>query len=645
MAKKGRTDTPTTSSTIPSSFAGSKDEELLDDRTWGVMTLEKVCTGSLVLENILSYLDVPTLKACREVCSNWEETGLKLLGQQCYLNVQTFLESVVDVRDWNRVELYPNWTLDYNFFSDPTNYGERFLRMWGKGVKGLRIKNLTLDPPSIQWLRHILRCRCSSVVQIRLEFSESWERKLPYNYAEWMEYRSSIPSRRRRRNFKRIVESRRWHSYRPFHKMPNIESLTIAGYCDSMSCYFSWNFMKACVNLKHLFLPETASTETGGLELLRLLPTRPDMTQRLETFEWGLGRIGHGPERREKLYCYAEVVPVLAIAGRLRTGNIRFSNNLMSLHWDVMHVDRNGVLLSGVLDESVAANLRKLSFQKAVLNENALGQIANEILGGETLCAQIVHINFPVMPKLTVIEIGMRACYTISLSNLVDAAPNLKSLEITGCECCDLMDHSPCYHIWQGSSLSSMQNVHPNLKTLKAGVSMRCRSIIQETANKFPNLEELWMGHGTGGKWRTRLDMTKVFRKIKEFKSLKRFRWTHRGRVALADLIDNLGDAAKLECLNCYHLEIIQEEGYEGHVGLKSYIGRKAKLLQKLIQTRDSPCRFFVSWNSDNLMGSKRGMKCAVKTHEKWKCNETIQQLLDCVRRYNLRIEFSKVKK
>jgi hypothetical protein len=95
------------------------------------------------------------------------------------------------------------------------------------------------------------------------------------------------------------------------------------------------------------------------------------------------------------------------------------------------------------------------------------------------------------MPKLCVIEIGLKTCFTISLSELVDTAPNLRRLEIT-----DGWPHvqQPNCDIWTGSGSAPM-NHHPNLKSLKAGESMKNADVLRKTVAKFPNLEQLAM-HG-----------------------------------------------------------------------------------------------------------------------------------------------------
>jgi hypothetical protein len=52
------------------------------------------------------------------------------------------------------------------------------------------------------------------------------------------------------------------------------------------------------------------------------------------------------------------------------------------------------------------------------------------------------NIHYVLMPKLVELEIGLRSCYKISLSDLFEAAPNLRTLRFTGCECHDVLKDS-----------------------------------------------------------------------------------------------------------------------------------------------------------------------------------------------------------
>jgi hypothetical protein len=50
---------------------------------------------SLIMENILSYLDTPTLKECRLVSKKWEEAILPLLSLRTYLNISPFYRRLI----------------------------------------------------------------------------------------------------------------------------------------------------------------------------------------------------------------------------------------------------------------------------------------------------------------------------------------------------------------------------------------------------------------------------------------------------------------------------------------------------------------------------------------------------------------------
>jgi hypothetical protein len=232
-------------------------------------------------------------------------------------------------------------------------------------------------------------------------------------------------------------------------------------------------------------------------------------------------------------------------------------------------VERNGLgLLSGTLDKTVAGNLRNLSTRKAVMDPTSFPVLKEEevepplVVWGWIGYPQLrlisrerpvlIHeqvkclnrIDYLLMPKLVQLEIGLRSCYTISLSDLLDAAPNLRTLTITGCECHDVLEDSvegnsydnaaarnqrlPSDNIWQGYSHFLSIKPHNSLKFLDAGVSMRTDEILQTTVQKFPNLEELWIGPKFNDQpSKTTLELESVFRILQELLSLQRLKWNY----------------------------------------------------------------------------------------------------------------------
>jgi hypothetical protein len=128
---------------------------------------------------------------------------------------------------------------------------------------------------------------------------------------------------------------------------------------------------------------------------------------------------------------------------------LQFGNALKSLHWNEMQLNRinNRRVYPGML-EQVAGNLRTLDLRRVKIDGkhssdarvsapswildtfgwNIRNRMEETHRGGGGIG---IH-DIPSMHKLSKIQIDSRSFVEISLSELVDAAPNLKTLEIAG---------------------------------------------------------------------------------------------------------------------------------------------------------------------------------------------------------------------
>jgi hypothetical protein len=598
------------------------------------LSLDDVCAGSLILEQVLSHLDIPSLKRCRRVCKTWDEEGArKLLMKERYLNIESFLKACgTDEELYSRVGLYSSWKVNFDYVKLSPRKKE--LQDWGKVVKSLYLSELFLDSQCISLVRNMLSKWFPNVVEVRLGFKDHrcQPTNLKTNYKELDEFRRSLESQESREEFQSLLAANKNHTFQPFPTLSNVKTVRLEKKCGVMASHFGFNLVTSCPNLRHLFLlelepsPWELKLNSSAFGILKYLANRPDITGKLETFEWQVAT-GHGQEcfvPELNFYNEKDRQPVQFVTGNEELPCMQFGENLKVLRWDVLHVDVKGKILPGVLPEKVARNLRKLSTRKAALDPREFPPVDSHndrawILRGifDPKPLQILSIDFPQMPKLSVIEIGIRTCYTISLSDLVDAAPNLMSLEITGCECCDILGNSdrntirgigpPTDDIWEGFNSSSALEKHTNLKILKAGISMRNDDILQKTVDKFPNLEELWIGQESG--YRTKLRLHSILDTLENLKLLKRFKWTYSGPVDLAKLIVHLVDAGRRAVpMESYHLRFFKDSIRRGVplVDIKGYVERKNELL-KMIRTRTaaSSCRLLVAWWDKNVFDTK----------------------------------------
>jgi hypothetical protein len=118
---------------------------------------------------------------------------------------------------------------------------------------------------------------------------------------------------------------------------------------------------------------------------------------------------------------------------------LQFGNSLKYLYWNGLHSKADGTLLFAGVLEKVAENLKELDL-RVLRNDRAVSY--QQALSVPPDCFPHVpvfrHHPLLLMPKLSVLKIGIWDCYKMSLNELVDAAPNLSTLEVSGCQFCDI---------------------------------------------------------------------------------------------------------------------------------------------------------------------------------------------------------------
>jgi hypothetical protein len=137
-------------------------------------------------------------------------------------------------------------------------------------------------------------------------------------------------------------------------------------------------------------------------------------------------------------------------------------------------------LLPGVLTPSVASSLVQLCLNSRVEN---LGETANH-----DYTQSAIKISFPNFPRLRTLKLGLFACPSLSVPELVDSAPNLQVLEIKGLR--GIPNADKLY--WRASSTASYPNPrHTQLRIFSTDIPFQGLSTLEMVSSKFPNLVEL----------------------------------------------------------------------------------------------------------------------------------------------------------
>jgi hypothetical protein len=613
---------------------------------------ELIGLGSPVLDIVMGFLDDKSLKNCRHVCKSWEEAARRALMKGCGLNVGELLENVRPSERY-RVELFTSWILENGNWSNSIRMEDgcwtNLIRKWGNATKSLTLKGLTLDACCRNWIRNLLSSWCPNVEDFSLQFDEE-ESQIHAQPGELEQFRQYLDNRDAVK-FKQIWMAKEDHAFEPYPALPNITSLRVGKKANQTTSYLSINVLLSCQNLKNLFVSEQRTfcgddgspilfeNQNGGWRMLDFLTKRPDITSKLETFEWQDDDVRSCRSSTPHELVYVRLAQAMTSSRPF----LQFGNSLKSLHWNVLHSERDGTLIFPGVLEKVAGSLRDLDLRvlrndRAVSNQQAL-PVPQDCFPRVPIFR---HRQFPFMPKLSVLKIGVFDCYKMSLNDLVDAAPNLSTLEVSGCQFCHIssMAHFglEAVDIWKGPLFGVLQE-HTQLKSLKTGMSVRNNMMLENLAKKFPNLEELVLD----GVYRGEVDLKlgDIFEPLQNLRALKRLKWTNFVRVDIAGILTGFAEAAeKMKSLECCHMRFISPIWeLQQAVDHDQFLENQTQLLYRILVTKHSSCRLIVTSNSDVFategeIGGRLSLDPAIRST----CKDV---LLPYIERHRLPIEFN----
>jgi hypothetical protein len=596
---------------------------------------ELIGLGSPVLDILMGYLDEKSLKNSRGVCKSWEDAARRTLMKRCGLDVEAFFRAVRP-SEQNRVELYSSWSFKYN--SSPggskwkvTRAWTNFLRKWGNGAKSLTLRGLTIEEECLVWIRKLLCEWCRNVADLSLEFksgpndTEMAVRSAAEeieDFRRFLEVRDEV-------EFEEIWMAKEDHAFTPYPLLPNIRSLRVSATSNEVASFLSINVLLSCPKLKHLFLSEQRFLEKAeedfgqngagadrnvksGWIILDFLSERPSITLKLQTFEWlenetNRSRPSSDIDDNEGFWTRGRKSgpgPVLR-----RMPFLQFGDSLTTLHWNVLHVNGNGSLRFPLVLEAVAGNLRKLDLRSGLRSfPKALQGLR---LPGPGNPPRLIRRPLPPMPRLSTLQIGFVNCFQVCLNDLVDAAPNLSTLEISACKACvEFFMFKYQVLLRKGPyETRPSEQPHPNLKCLKSGLIVWNMESFQWIVDKFPNLEELWVGlrldHNSMIWYGRGFKMDSIFQKLAEFHSLKRFNWSMSYPVKLHVLLAGLAEVGeRMSSLESCHIHvhcIVCPNHPESVVEREQFEASRTQILDTIFKMRQSACKFLVTANYANI--------------------------------------------
>jgi hypothetical protein len=168
--------------------------------------------------------------------------------------------------------------------------------------------------------------------------------------------------------------------------------------------------------------------------------------------------------------------------------------------------------------------------------------------------------------------------------------------------------------------------------------------ILRRTVQKFPNLQELWIGHE--GEDRTSLTVHDTFEVLKSLKSLRRFKWTIPHDFYLAEVLRSFAGAANhngIPSMESCHVRFISKDWDPDifpYLWGECFFENRDELLKNILVTKDAHCRFLVTTNCPHYFETESKPSTKDVRNAKKNLVLTFGILLPYCKQHGLPIEF-----
>jgi hypothetical protein len=493
-----------------------------------------------VLHHLISFLDYNSVKKFRLVCSRFAGLAIPHLDGRGYYSIsQGYRKSTavsnLDFKQassrYSSLEVYLNYLLS----AYPLQINE--VEAW-KNVKSLQI-SLKISRERILWIYKIISSS-SNLSQLTLIFC--------------LEDGKDPQSKEVDSDSYLALNATQNVSFPQLPKYPQLKSLTFQSIYNHATSYLASHLISSCVNLRRLTFKD-CNYHFDHPEI--------DENYNFVLFEHLLrNQIAGGENPLRKLECFT--IDAVRAPEEVQTGSRRepsynskenefirhlkkdfqlpFGNNLRSLAWHVPFARQNKSdsfqLLPGILTKSVASSLVKLQLDCAVYDFD------KDCYNNTVDYPKCLPISFPSFDNLVELILGNHTCYTLSLSDFVDAGPNLQLLVIRGPSSC----HNTLQEMGKSGRLKMMEMLwretrrysnlpHNKLRELTIDMPIEDMSTLSKFTRKFPKLEQLDVGNVSSESMDEFLGFIST-----ELPALKRLFWAYEEReLSAQELFDHVG--------------------------------------------------------------------------------------------------------
>jgi hypothetical protein len=491
------------------------------------------------LHHLISFLDFKSVKKFRLVCSRWavlviphlNSRGYFSIARNNYAAVDTFTDTNLDFKQASSKYSSLEFDLNYLLSAYPLQINE--VEAW-KNVKSLQI-TLELSREHILWIYKLISSS-SNLSQLTLIFCLEDSTHPAY---EEVDSDSHL-----------AVNNTRNECFPQLPEYPQLKSLTFQTIHNYATSYLASHLISSCVNLRRLTFKDCDYTHFDDPEIdencrfilfERLIRTP---LRKLESFRIDMARAPIEVEpgsRREPSYNSEENEFVHNLRDLQEKFQLPFGNNIRSIAWHVPFArevnSKTYQLLPGILTKSVASSLVKLQL------DCALYDFDKDCYTSTVDYPKCLPISFPSFDNLVELILGNHTCYTLSLSDFVDAGPNLQLLVIRGPNCHTLLHEmgksgrlKMMEMLWRETSRSS-NLPHNKLRELTIDMPIEDMFTLSKFTRKFPKLEQLDVGNVSSESMDEFLGFIST-----ELPALKRMFWAYEEReLTLQDLFDHVG--------------------------------------------------------------------------------------------------------
>jgi hypothetical protein len=522
-----------------------------------------------MFENILMFLDIKSLQECRTVNSKWDQMVLREIMKRT-----TLVLAKVPVDEHYLTSMFSSWTLSYQNDVQLINC----LSEYGRHLKFLSIKGFPITRQSIECLNSgFISTSCPDLLELCITPLENRSRNDSDNemkaFLDAYDGNPELATETIHTPFKRFQKD-----------FANIRTLRFEGKWDLDCEPLVHLILMACPSIRHVYM------NCYGTRVLKWLAVYSSaITMKLKTFVWKVPKCAGwntAAYTRNELNCARDFRTLYSYP------HLQFSGQLSYLHLDALHFGETSKLkfanrlplVPFLLNGDTARSVKRLGTTMGVVD------LRNDSYTPYKDIMRWTNVSCPSLPNLTKLEMGIRTCYTISLSDVVDALPNLKRLTISAQQSVRRWIESepniPENEIWRNVKCDEMKP-HLSLEQFITKAGFHSGNVMQQTLIKFPNLKCLEMFGFNDAE----MELNQLIHILVEFGTgIRSLTWTKEissTPLTAVELFQHLAQVKKLNNLDHYNLSCTLWNGWLPEESeLEEYARQKENLYSSLLELR-----------------------------------------------------------